>query len=53
MILGADLYGTILQDGFVRGPADAPIAQNTLFGWILTGVEESQNLPFASSEVAA
>ena len=48
MILGADLYGTNLQDGFVRDPTNASITQNTVFWWILTGVVESQNLQIAS-----
>ena len=53
MILGADLYGLILRDGFIRGPADAPVAQSTVFGWILTGIVDSTNSAAFSSAVTA
>lgn len=37
LIIGSDLYGFTLLDGLNRGPPGAPIAQNTIFGWILSG----------------
>ncbi|XP_071573005.1 uncharacterized protein [Temnothorax nylanderi] len=36
-ILGADVYGRLLQDGFRPGPRGAPSAQSTLLGWVLMG----------------
>lgn len=36
--MGADAYPEIIQDGLLRGPAGAPIAQSTVFGWILSGM---------------
>lgn len=38
MILGADLYGLILRNGLRVGSPGTPVAQNTVFGWILSGL---------------
>ncbi|XP_029055098.2 uncharacterized protein LOC114882376 [Osmia bicornis bicornis] len=37
LLIGADLYGSILLDGLRKGSADEPIAQRTIFGWIVFG----------------
>jgi len=37
MILGADVYGTLLCGSIKRGPSNAPVAQETSFGWIISG----------------
>lgn len=37
LIIGADYYGAILLDGLRKGAQDEPVAQNTVFGWVLTG----------------
>lgn len=37
MLLGADLYATIIREGIRRGPPGTPLAQNTALGWILSG----------------
>lgn len=37
LIIGADLYGALILDGVRKGSDDQPIAQNTLFGWIISG----------------
>jgi len=37
LIIGADLYGEIILDGLRKGSVGQPIAQNTVFGWILSG----------------
>ncbi|XP_071578599.1 uncharacterized protein [Temnothorax nylanderi] len=37
VIIGADLYGMLILDGVRKGNASEPIAQNTAFGWILSG----------------
>jgi len=41
IILGADIYGQIIQKGILRGPSNSPIAQNTVFGWIISGPTSS------------
>lgn len=43
LILGADVYENILRKGLKRGPAMSPIAQQTIFGWILSGPTTNQN----------
>ncbi|XP_018372882.1 PREDICTED: uncharacterized protein LOC108767469 [Trachymyrmex cornetzi] len=37
MILGADLYGSIIGEGLIRGTLNSPIAQYTNLGWIISG----------------
>ncbi|XP_071578899.1 uncharacterized protein [Temnothorax nylanderi] len=37
LLLGAEVCSTILEDGIRKGGPDAPIAQKTAFGWILSG----------------
>ncbi|XP_076302125.1 uncharacterized protein LOC143220345, partial [Lasioglossum baleicum] len=37
LLLGADVYPTIILDGIRRGGRRMPIAQETIFGWILSG----------------
>ncbi|XP_034828817.2 uncharacterized protein [Maniola hyperantus] len=37
VLLGAEIYGQILVDGLRRNPEGTLTAQNTLFGWILSG----------------
>lgn len=37
MLLGGDEYGEIILHGLRKGKKDEPIAQNTVFGWIITG----------------
>ncbi|XP_071574714.1 uncharacterized protein [Temnothorax nylanderi] len=50
MLIGADLYGSILLDGLRRGPSDTPVAQHTIFGWILLGpVSENQSASHVST----
>lgn len=43
LLIGADAYPDIIQDGLLRGPSGAPIAQSTVFGWILSGYVPSSN----------
>lgn len=46
LIIGADLYGLILLDGIRKGFAGQPIAQNTVFGWVLSGpISSPQTYP--------
>lgn len=46
MILGADIYGTILRGGIIQGPPGTPAAQLTALGWVLMG-------PIAGSDSTA
>jgi len=36
LIIGADLFGSLILDGVRKGAADEPIAQNTVLGWIIS-----------------
>lgn len=36
LLLGADVYQALLLEGVRKGP-HGPVAQNTIFGWVLTG----------------
>lgn len=46
--IGADLYSAIIREGIKRGFNDQPIAQNSIFGWILSGP-----LPVRQAETSA
>ena len=37
VLLGGDVIADILQEGFKPGISGTPIAQNTIFGWTLSG----------------
>ncbi|XP_011879196.1 PREDICTED: uncharacterized protein LOC105568275, partial [Vollenhovia emeryi] len=37
LLIGTDHYGAILRDGLIRGPSGGPIAQLTIFGWVVSG----------------
>lgn len=37
IILGADVYGQIIESGLVKGDKNSPIAQKTKLGWIISG----------------
>ncbi|XP_036142860.1 uncharacterized protein LOC118645588 [Monomorium pharaonis] len=37
LLLGAEVYSNILEDGLCRGSPSAPIAQCTVLGWIVSG----------------
>jgi len=38
LIIGADLYSDIILSGVQKGNAGQPIAQNSAFGWIISGL---------------
>nr|XP_034830105.1 uncharacterized protein LOC117987255 [Maniola hyperantus] len=42
VLLGAEVYAQVIREGLIRGPPGAPIAQNTAFGWILSGQTDSR-----------
>ncbi|XP_018358983.1 PREDICTED: uncharacterized protein LOC108758486 [Trachymyrmex cornetzi] len=37
LLIGPDLYGSLLKDGLRQGPIGTPTAQLTALGWILSG----------------
>lgn len=41
LILGADLYNDIILEGLRKGDIGQPIAQKTIFGWVVSGPTES------------
>lgn len=41
-ILGADVFGLLLDNGVRRGPPGAPTAHQTIFGWVLMGTLSTQ-----------
>lgn len=46
-LLGADVWGTIIQDGITRGSPDEPWAQCTRLGWIVFGPAAVDSTPLA------
>ncbi|XP_070515382.1 uncharacterized protein [Cardiocondyla obscurior] len=54
LIIGADLYGDLLLEGLRRGRSGQPIAQNTIFGWVISGPTGSTTTrPNAISQLTA
>ncbi|CAB0035016.1 unnamed protein product [Trichogramma brassicae] len=51
-VLGADAYPSFILDGLRKGPDNAPVAQKTVFGWILTGAA-FQNANLEKSTIRA
>ena len=47
ILLSADLYSEILLKGLVKGPVGIPMAQNTIFGRVLSGLMQSSATYFA------
>lgn len=45
ILLGAEVYGQIIQEGIKKGPQGTLVAQATLFGWIISGVIEKSHQP--------
>ena len=45
LILGAEVYSLILEEGLRRGGPGTPIAQQTALGWILSGSVASESAP--------
>ncbi|XP_076659887.1 uncharacterized protein LOC143363169 [Halictus rubicundus] len=50
LILGADIYPSIILDGLRKGSSGQPIAQKTIFGWVISGpiTSHSRDLSVAS-----
>ena len=45
ILLGADVVASIMRSGRRTGPPNSPIAQDSLFGWILSGVVSTVERP--------
>ncbi|KAH8247936.1 hypothetical protein KR038_005390, partial [Drosophila bunnanda] len=37
VVLGADVYPKVIQPGFLKVQDGLPVAQSTVFGWVLSG----------------
>lgn len=37
ILIGSDNFGSIIQQGFLKSKLNEPIAQQTIFGWTLSG----------------
>ncbi|KAH8283293.1 hypothetical protein KR054_011309 [Drosophila jambulina] len=37
VVLGANVYPKVMQPGFLKIQDGLPVAQNTVFGWVLSG----------------
>ena len=44
ILLGVDVYASILQSGFRKGLPQEPVAQKTTLGWILSGAVKSASV---------
>lgn len=51
VLLGADIYGQVIQEGIRKGPDGYPLAQATSLGWILSGT--CKGVPASSAKVVA
>ncbi|XP_072943519.1 uncharacterized protein [Epargyreus clarus] len=51
LLLGAETYSQILQEGMKKGPFGNLIAQATSFGWILSGMVNPSNDPISQIQV--
>ena len=52
-IIGAELYGQLLTGGLRRGSGNQPTAQETVFGWILSGKTHHASPPTQHQVVSA
>lgn len=43
LLLGAEEYGNFLKPGLIMGTPNEPFAQNTIFGWIISGKTNSKD----------
>ncbi|XP_055385905.1 uncharacterized protein LOC129614946 [Condylostylus longicornis] len=50
VLIGADIFGQIILEGLRKGPPGAPIAQKTIFGWIITDNVDKQSVNTTSIE---
>ncbi|XP_032684056.1 uncharacterized protein LOC116850187 [Odontomachus brunneus] len=41
LIIGAELYGEVMLEGLRKGLPGQPIAQNSIFGWVISGPTSS------------
>ncbi|XP_070155816.1 uncharacterized protein [Polyergus mexicanus] len=53
LILGADSYGLFIQPDIIKGSEEEPIAQHTIFGWIVLGPTSTPSATAHSSHHVA
>lgn len=53
VLTGADVYADIILSGLIKGNPGEPIAQNTVFGWILSGIVDQSSVPAVNINVAS
>ncbi|XP_072766681.1 uncharacterized protein [Anoplolepis gracilipes] len=44
VIIGSDNYGQVIKPNLIRGEPSTPIAQQTIFGWILSGAASTDGV---------
>ncbi|KMQ86610.1 bel12-ag transposon polyprotein [Lasius niger] len=44
IIIGSDNYGAVILPGLIRGEPPSPVAQQTIFGWVLSGTISTDNI---------
>ena len=52
IIIGADSYGKIIKPNFKKGDSSMPIAQFSIFGWLVLGPVKTPQSQFSSSHTA-
>lgn len=52
ILLDVSIYSQIIMDGLIKGPAQAPIAQQTALGWILSGNVRTFNCHIATNDLS-
>lgn len=50
LLIGSDIYGQVILDGLIRGTSTSPLAQQTIFGWILSGPIGNTSLKLTHTE---
>lgn len=48
LLIGADIYGSLLRPGLAQGPPGSPTAQLTIFGWVIFGPTQPNHVPQTS-----
>ncbi|XP_051159301.1 uncharacterized protein LOC127280387 [Leptopilina boulardi] len=44
LIIGADVYAQIIQPDIIKGPSSTPMAQLTIFGWVILGPTDGNSI---------
>ncbi|KAH9637857.1 hypothetical protein HF086_005515 [Spodoptera exigua] len=52
LLLDVSIYSQIIMDGLIKGPSQAPIAQQTALGWILSGNVRTFNCHIVTNNIS-